>query len=70
MVSYYLLILKKISLIITSIISFEDDDFAANEALNAVIIIKRAKRRVTKEFKLTKLTNDEGEKITIVYRII
>jgi len=61
---------KKISLIITSITSFENDDFVINEALNIIIIIKRAKRRVIKEFKLIKLINDEGKKVAIVYRII
>jgi len=64
------LVLKKILLIITSIIFFEDDDFAVNEALNTVIIIGRAKRRVIKRFKLAKLINNEGEEIVIIYRII
>jgi len=62
--------LKKISLIVTLIIFFENDDFAVNEVLNIIIIIKRAKKRVIEGFKLIKLINDEGEEVIIVYRII
>jgi len=70
MVNYYLLIPKKISLIVTSITSFEDDDSAANEASGAAITAGRAKKRATEGFKSAKLTDDEDEEVAIVYRII
>jgi len=64
------LVPREISLIITSIIFSENDDFAVDGVLGIVITVKRAKGRVIKGFKSVKLTDDEDEKVTIIYRII
>jgi len=56
MINYYLLVPKKISLIITSIFFFKNDDFAENEALIPFDLITRRKKQSITRLILAKLT--------------
>jgi len=70
MVSYYLLVPREISSTVTSTTSSEDDDSAADGASGAAIAAGRAKGRATGGFESAKLTDDEGEEVAIVCRMI